>query len=719
MRYRLILLSGAALFAATTASAQTAVADQATVQLETVVVTADFRATNIQNLPLAVSSVSATDLQQQNINTASKIQNVVPGLKILEVGAQPGIFIRGVGSVVANVLNDPAAAYNVDGVAVSRPIGMNGLFFDLDRVEVVKGPQGTLYGRNATVGAINVISKNPTFDFGGSAGVTLGDFNLLRLEGVVNIPVNETLAFRAGFQREKRDPYLTSGSDDADNVGVRVKGIYKPNEDLTVLVTGSYYNAQGAGVGDVPLKSPTGDFLFPSDPWRVDEGPSLLNGGTRVPRDAWQDLTTRGLSAQIDWRLGFAKLTLIPAFLGAKYDALTYSGGFRQRVTSKADQKSLEARLASSEPAFGRLEWTLGALYLLDQQVSRNDQKTQIPTRSIQVLDPLDLRSWALYGQGVWSANDRLRFTLGLRYSRDKKTMRGTTTSVSDVPGDPVLSQYANIGDAQWESTDYRVGVDYDLAPDSLLYANISSGYKAGGFFVGRAPNTYEPETMTSYQVGSKNRFFDRRFQLNLEAWYWDYRNFQVSQFGFVNGVTPRQSPANIAFMTVNAPKAKNWGLEVQSAWMITPHDRLSVQLQYNVARYVEFTQAAFAPTNVPAANYAGEDLTRAPMWSGNLGYSHSFELPNDARVVASLSQQFESHSYIVLQRIPGRLKSGFATTDFDVTYHAPEDRWQISIYGNNLENEPVLLFAGNTPAGLWGHARAPRNFGVTLRAQF
>lgn len=683
-----------------------------------IIVTAQRREGTVQDTPLAIAVLSGSQMSSAQINDPTRLTNVTTGVQLSTVGQQLALFVRGAGAPVANVRADPAAAYSIDGIAIARPISVNGAYYDLARVEVVKGPQGTLYGRNSTVGAINIITNRPTFDFGGSVEVEAGNYDLLRGTAVLNVPLSDTFALRGAVQGIKRDGYLTNGYNDADNYAGRIRALYEPSSDISVLLTASYYRDQGKGGGDISLNGPGGTFAT-SDPWFVKEGP--VNFRDQVPTDGNQDLESLILSGEIEANLDFATLTVIPAYLDTRYRALTYAGGFEQRIDNSDEQKSIEVRLAS--PGDQTFSWIIGGLYLDDLQDGFTDIGSQPGILQREKTDRLSLKSYAAFGQLTWRLSDRFRATGGLRYSNETKELDGfvqiLNLSQVPIPGRPVLP---SIGRRNFEDTSFRVGLEYDVSSDNLLYASVATGYKAGGFNVGLPPaqagdlpNSFDPEKMTAYTIGSKNAFAGNRATLNVEAWYWDYRDVQQVQFGFVN---PR--PA-FALVTYNAAKQESYGVEVEGSLRIGGGGLLSGNVTYVHSTWKNFGLPGFVfgPFNIPPSDLSGRDTPFAPRWAANLSYIHNLELANGSVLTPGIRTRIRSAQTLNTTGVIGSRVEGTMSTDIWITFKSPDSAFEVQLYANNLEDEPVFSFSGVTPAGHWGRPGVPLTYGIRAKTVF
>ncbi|MBB6123287.1 TonB-dependent receptor [Sphingobium subterraneum] len=692
--------------------------EQAAAYEDEIIITAQRREGTVQDTPLAIAVLSGSQMASAQINDPTKLTNVTTGVQLSTVGQQLALFVRGAGAPVANVRADPAAAYSIDGIAIARPVSVNGAYYDLARVEVVKGPQGTLYGRNSTVGAINIITNRPSFNLEGSVEVEAGNYDLFRGEAMVNVPLSDTFALRGAVQATKRDGYLSNGYNDADNYSGRLRALYQPSSDISLLLTASYYRDHGKGSGDVSLNSPTGS-TFTNDAWFVKEGPP--NFFDRVPTNGHQNLKSLILSAEFQANLNFATLTVIPAYLDTSYRALTYTGGFEQRIDNSDKQKSVEVRLAS--PGKQTISWIIGGLYLDDTQDGYTDLGSRPGVLQREQTNDLGLKSFAAFGQVTVNLTDQFRITGGARYSNETKDLDGFVRNLdlnqNPLPGQPVLPSIAH---RNFEDISYRVGLEYDVSPDSLLYASVATGYKAGGFNVGLPPvnpgdlpNSFDPESMTAYTIGSKNVFANNRVRLNLEAWYWDYRDVQQVQFGFVN---PR--PA-FALVTYNAAKQESYGAEIDGSVRIGDGGTFSGNLTYTHSTWKDFALPGFVfgPFNIPASNLSGADTPFAPRWAANLSYTHALKTSNGGVITPGIRTRIRSAQTLNTTGVIGSRVDGTMSTDIWVTYQSPDSGIEVQLYANNLEDEPVFSFSGVTPAGHWGRPGNPLTFGIRAKTTF
>jgi len=700
-------------------------------QLDEVVVTAQRRSENLQKTPLTISAVTGEKLESQGIKTVVDLANQVPALQITSSGAGAAqIFLRGIGSTNTTEVGDPAVAYHIDGIYIARSTSVGALFYDIDRVEVLRGPQGTLYGRNATAGAINVITKQPKFDYEANGSVDVGNYGALTTSGMVNIPVSDTLAVRAAFQQSRHDGYVvalnkgpgTGGNDryDQDDKSARVQLLWKPTDVLSVRLTTDYLHQGGAGGGDGTY----GTTRVTGDPW-------TCNCSTNLYRN------NKFFSAggEVNWDLGFANLTYLTGYNFSRLDRSgeNASTGAPNFFKGKDHTWSHELRLGGKT---GDLTWVTG-LYRFTED-NNVDFRVFLATNSyLSFIQPeVTAKSWAAFGQGTYAVTDRLRLTGGLRYTEDQKGRNGGTY-LTNAAGAITSTVVLNQADATWHALNWKVGADFDLTPDSMLYANAATGYKAGGYFDGVGANTYEPEKITSYEAGVKNRFLDNRLQLNASAFLYDYKDFQVSAVGVIAGQN--------ATVTLNADKAKVYGLEFETNLVITENDRLDATLGWLHAEYTDFVLPlgdAFANNNANAtvaacytANFAaaaprstdfsGCRMARTPEWTLNVGYQHTWALASGAKLTGRISSHYETGKNLEYHGFAQNKQDAFTKTDLNLTYASSDDRWTLQGYVRNLEDEDVRTASSpNATTGLATNGNAefyapPRTYGLRLGVTF
>lgn len=723
-------------------------------QIQEIVVTAQRRAESVQDSSLSISVIGGEALENAGVTQATDLGTIVPGLTVSLGGGTAQTYLRGVGSFATDANAESAIAYNINGVYISRPNGIGPIFFDLERVEVLKGPQGTLYGRNATGGAINLITRRPQAGLSGEVSAEYGNFDNVKLSAAIG-GGTETFAVRGAVQYNKRDGYLTDGYDDADSFAARLSARFAPSENIDLTVMGEYAKVASQGGATVKRSTLT---AMPDNPWA---GPSIGNGqqpptafipgGTRINDDGFNDIEVKAISAELNIDLGGATVTFIPAYRDTSADYLTYTPGFYFDTQETSKQQSYELRVGNDGD---RLKWVAG-LYYFDEQQTQLYELQALPIQRSTVDTELSTRAYAVFGEATFSVTPELRLIGGLRWSRDEKTQAGTTNAVLPAPG---ITN--NAGARDFEDVSWRAGVEYDVGENSMLFATASTGYKAGGFFpsVVSPNNSFEPERLTAFTVGSRNQFLDRTLQVNLEGFYWKYDNKQERFLGATPGGTT-------GLLTTNAGQATLFGGNLDVQYKPTRNDLFRFGVEYLNSKYDSFIYNVYNPSIsapvinsyppqatgcslgpvvpytandfVPALQYdstqsvdcSGMSLVRAPKWTGTVGYQRTFELGDGIDVIAGADGQFSSSQYLSPDFIESGTDDGYFALNADLTVRL-ESGLSLMLWGRNLTNQAIYtgggryafsrpVQAGGDPTLFYANIRAPRTYGATVKYSF
>lgn len=736
-----------------TTSDQTASPAEST-GLQDIVVTAQRRSENLQRAAIAVSAVAGDQLVRQSITQSTDLSRLFPAIQIQPASSYTQIYLRGVGTFGANSYAENSVAFNLDGVYLSRPAAPSGLFYDLERIEVLKGPQGTLYGRNATGGAINIITAKPKLDrLDGYVNAEYGNYNTVKSSGAVNLPVGNAAALRIAGQVSQHDGYFSDGSDDERTRAVRGQLLVAPagsRYDLTISVDYAHLGGVGGGGTIVPLVDGQ-KRLGASDP-RVQAAyqsyaPTPPVPQIVIPNAGSQDNRFFGASATFDADLGFAKLTVIPAYRWTHYDVTSMSGGFVLDIDERSHQSSIEARLASQRS--GPFTWVFGGYYF-DERVHSNQDFNQASNRTL-IASALRTHSAAAFGQATYSILSDLRLTGGIRYTSDTKeqnTVANTIPFVGFVPGVfPLKPIFVNVAttaltDKTFNKVTWKAGIEYDIGPKSLLYASASTGYKSGVLFPALSPNNIsKPETLTAYTLGSKNRFLDNRLQLNFEGFYWKYKDQQISHLGPVQAAPGVYAPV---FITDNAGSLTIYGVETEGLFRVTPNDLLSVNVQYlhsnyDSLRYQFYSTSGVAPAvgcpvsptslagtspiaKIYDVNCTGRSGINAPKWTVNLGYERTFELNEAGRIRFGVNSRLQSARYLTIDYLAAVRQGSFTKTDLQLTYETKSGQYAITAYVNNIEDNFTYSGSVQSPVKsgvFYNRVDPPRIYGVRGSVRF
>jgi iron complex outermembrane receptor protein len=387
-----------------------------------------------------------------------------------------------------------------------------------------------------------------------------------------------------------------------------------------------------------------------------------------------------------------------------------------------------ELRLASTDPA-SRLKWLLGAYYY---HLDTEELRTVAANKSFNITDQPS-RALAAYGQVTYSVTDPLRVTGGIRFSRIDKSVTGSRFTPGPSTANPTPIPFS--ADFKWNHVDWKVGADYDLTPNSMLYATVQTGYLGGGVNFFNSPlqsNEVKPENLLAYSLGMKNSFFGKTLRLNWEAFYYDWKNYQVGVFGVAAGT-------NIVF---NAPKSRSYGFELDADWRITSNDHASLGFGYFHGKFTDFVVPRGVSSPVRDYVFTGYALPFAPNWTINGQYDHTFRLAGGSRLVATGSVQYTSkfwtsfsHGITRCVNVPptvltqdqcvdiGVLQPSLALVNLDLTWHSRDDRWNVSVWARNLTDKAIRTSGGDggmTPAGIVTTLAAstlgpPRTYGARV----
>jgi iron complex outermembrane recepter protein len=749
-------------------------------ELEQIVVTAERRTETLQKSSVALQVLSGEDLEREGIVGPKDLTLAVPGLAVGAGGPAPQYYIRGVGDLSAIALSNPAIATNLDGVYVARPTATNANFYDLARVEVLKGPQGTLYGRNASGGAINVISNKPILDnTSGYLTVEGGNFSEMKGEGAINIPVAATLAVRAAFQVVDRKGYLSDGFDDDRHQAVRLEGLWQPSSDVSLLLEGDVAHMGGKGGGFVYLPRPAR-----SSPWEGITSPAsnaYLNSavvaaglcapasafpptvappgaclplvvapGVALPQvalfspldgsDEHQNNVMWGVHAEFNWDLDFATLTLIPAYRSTSENYTTYPAYPFYQNPSVSHETTFETRLAHNEE---HLKWVGGLYFYNESQEYTSGVDAGLVQNARYDVSP-QTRSYAAFGQLTYSLLETWRIIAGARFTTDERQITGTTSTVypavSTNPAavclNPTVAECLEEtfhGSRTFRNVSWKGGTEYDLTSHSMLYLTAGTGFKAGGLNQNTAnspPGTtqaqpYSPEKLLAFELGSRNRFLNERLQVNVEAFYWIYKDHQEPHVLI-------DSQGNAAFQFSNAGRATLYGVDPDITFLATRQDKLHLLGEYLQSQYSSFQYLSAFPVATGCseshvvAGYqidcSGFQMAHAAKWSGSFGYEHDFLLAHDATLAFNLDAQYASWRWLAIEFTPAERAPGYLTENTNLTYTSGSGQWALSAYIRNITDRAVYTsgsanaFGPETFAATIG---APRTFGASIRWKF
>lgn len=674
------------------AGAEASAGEADATRLEEVVVTGQKRVESLQKTSAAITALGAEAIVSAGIVDITSAQNLMPSVRFQSEGASTEIYIRGIGSTVDLPNVEPPTAFNFNGSYVPRE-GTSVGFYDIERIELLPGPQGTLYGRSALGGAVNVSFNRPTRELSTNVLLEAGNYSLLHATLVQNVPVTEKLAMRAAIDYAKNDGYLESGAYSRNDYAARLSALFEPSDNVSIYLwghgarkTGNPSNLVrkgangGTGVGDTHA-------FETNDPWNDLLGPGVPDEGHQYYKNAM-------LGGELTVGIGDATLTYIPSYFYLDWGANYWIENVPAFLAAHYNQITNEMRLDGES---GRWEWLAG----LYQYSVRNSGLFLIGGFPISDVRANRLEGVAGFGQATYHWTDQMRLLLGGRVSRDKRSGRGFTSF-----GEPFDAA------KNFNNVDWKLGLEYDVTDRAMLYGIVQTGYQPGTYntfpSTPSQSNIVDAADLTAYTVGIKSRFVDDRVQINSEAFYYDYRNLFAQSSNLGTGL----------LTTFNAKKVEVYGNQLDALLQLTPNDRLNMSIGYLHARNLDFVIPADIDVGTSVRDFAGYQLQNAPDWTVSLGYQHDFRLER-GYVRARVDSRYESSFWAGYAHTRGTQQKPYVKSDASLTYYGPGG-WSAGLWIKNIENRPVqAATAGGM--GNWGAAflEAPRTFGVRANFSF
>lgn len=701
--------------------------------LEEIVVTAQKQAQSQQDVPISVTAVTGESLAAAQVNNVADLANSIPNVQINSFSNSPdsAVFtIRGVGVNDADPYVGTTVSVVVDGVVVGVNTAALLSLFDIDRVEVLRGPQGTLFGANTTGGVINVVTKQPTGELGGEFEAVYGNYNHIELNAALNFPITENLSGKVSVLHNSMDGYFRNYADNR-RIGKRditsLRGYLKyegGNYDATLI--GEYGRSRNGSQTGILVAGPGDLFYVPGET----DHPFDFNRGLSYDQPDANDRDTYAVTLTQDLSTGIGDWTSITSY--RDYDNDLYSDDdattrvlLQTHRRIKHHQFSQELRDLVDITDSTRLivgGYYFRQHYTLDQQGKLDGFLPGLGQPQTQ-----EQTNWSISGfaQLYQDITPDLRLQAGIRYSHEKTSAISTTANTLNPDGvatfdDPLIpgSLITASGKKAWNKFGWKVGLDYKVTPDVMLYGYYARGFKSGGFTgriaVAEDIGPYNPEKLDTIEAGLKADLLDRHLRLNLAAFYNWYDDMQVVQ----NITYP--SGANSASIA-NAGKAVTKGFELEVTAAPVHGLTLTGSLAYLGAMYKEYDTQVLEPSTgglVPIS-YAGNRLMNSPKWNAAFGFNWQMALRNGTLTTTGqytyTSAKFTSYTNLPVERV-GPVELVNASVNW-----GPDDAgWKIGVYGRNLFDEKYfnqkLSLAG---IGTLASLGSPREYGVTFRYGF
>ena len=745
------LFAGAALLAVPT-KAQTAgpVAAEATPAaspgsdgLDDIVVTAERRESNLQDTPISISAVTAAALQAQGIRTVSDLAATVPNLTSTtgpQGSADANFFIRGVGQFDFIATNDPGVGVYVDGVYLGRTVGALLDSSDIARVEVLRGPQGTLFGRNTLGGAISIVSKTPQLgELSGTVGITGGSRSRIDADASINVPLGEHAAFRFGAFERYQDGFATRDYDGAKfgktkRYGGRAQLLVKPTDRLSITLSADYSNDKSNPAPSVLLAAVPAPF-FPPDIFSQIQNPNRFyhvneSNSTGSRNEIY------GFSGTVAYELNDA-LTLKSITAYRHLDALSTSDPdgtlyrlYDQYSPTKQHQFSEELQLTGS--AFDeRLSFVLGGYYFREKV----DQTlflcfapiTPTPTAYFNPCNTWNqgnrqtTESIAGFGQARFKVTERFSITAGGRYTSETKDdisnqafdfrPAGIFTGEAVIPGfvQPIVTDLR--GHLKFTKFTPKLGAEYKTEGGTLIYANYAKGFRSGGFngrLIAPQPTipTYAPDTNDAFEIGLKAEAFDRRLRFNIDGFYSRYKGIQQTI-----SVPVRQ------FQVANAGNANLYGFEAEVTAVPVPELRINAGLGYTHSKFVDVPASA-----EQSGTINGNSLPFSPRWTFDIGAEYKIALGERFKAIPRIDYRYQSRTFFTALNLPLEQQGGYGLLSARLTLAEAHDRYSLAVFGENLTDKQYYTFGQNALGAqgvAYNYLGRPREFGVTGRFNF
>jgi iron complex outermembrane receptor protein len=739
--FKLILLAGAA-WSATAGVAMAADPAPAPGKdtVEELVVTARRTEENQQRTPVSVSAFSQRTLDAQGAKDTTDLQGAVPNLNIAHgrgAGDATNIYIRGVGQPDALQTFDPAVGVYVDDVYYSRIQGTMFELLDLADVEVLRGPQGTLYGKNTIGGALKLTTVKPSQTFHASADLAFGNYNSVDMKGAISGPVTDTVAIGVAALDAQHSGYVkdpTTPSRDYNNQNtqaLRAQIAWTPttafrldltadytreNPHLTVgQATNTLVTAFGGTLQTIPSPPPAYNF-------QTSTSPSLPNK---------QPLTSMGIEAEAGWKFNdVLSMKSITAYRRLKIDLFE-------------DIDATPLQLGDVQVAFNQAQFTqefqlnyvqngwnvVGGLYYLHETIPSHQEAYANdflrPFTFLRTIDDnLNTSSWAAYINASYALTDKLRISGGLRYTNERKTYFRTTSTFSNLAA--VVGTFAPpFTPTTWTNVSPMASIDYQVTPAAMLYARYAQGFQSGGFN-GRANSAnqnipYNPEDLSSYEVGAKTEWFDHRLRLNGDVFYNDYTNFQASVGAseVINGV-----PTPI-LTVLNAGKLNIYGVELEASATPMHGLKLDSEIGYLDAKYARFDDTSF-----PGGTRKWETPAFSPRLTARFGGSYAWEMGANGSVTLGVEARYRSQMALSVDnadpttraQYPGMWQGAYWVEDLQLVWDSPDRRYSVGIYGKNIgdtvykNDAQNFITVGHILTAYYGD---PATWNVTFRYRY
>jgi iron complex outermembrane receptor protein len=695
---------------------------------EEVLVTAEKRSESLQDLSQAITVLTGEDLDTRQVTSFVDLSAIAPGVNIAKnEGFKTVITIRGVGNEAnQNAIANPSVSYHLDGIYVASPFALQTDFLDLERIEVLRGPQGTLFGQNSTGGAINVVTTAPSMDSSfGKADLTLGDYGLIKARAAYNLPLSDTLAVRASIISNKRDGFtdnLTLGQDldDANSLSARVRVLYEPSDNFRANFTAQYFDEDRNGAAQKGLLDPTpGARKLRQNSIAEYELESQLYSA--VLEWDFEKFSVKSLTSYQDDDILIRRdndrndLDFLPPFaqLPSSYDP----------ETNKQTTITQEVNLVSSEPLFGKLDWVAGVFYLdTDVEISILER---LDFGFDGTFDPFTIEtiyayggdvgfisdskperdSTSIYGQGTWNLSETWRTVFGLRYTEDE-----VYSSVTNYYG----REGTDILEIESDKVTGRLVVEHDINDSTMLFGSFTKGFKPGGSNLTYGTEAvvapiivlpiFNEEIVNAYEIGLKTDLADGRARLNAAAFYYDYKNlqYQATDPEVFNGGVGNIPESEIfgAELEFSAFLSDSLILDARMAWLDTEitSDHLALDNVQSEAAgnallgqgFDLFSDEIQIARADQIQNVNGNELAKTPSFTGNLSLNWTKELEAWGEMRSTLQYTYRGDfKHRIFNNADTDIVPSYDVLDLVIGFYpGAGESWHAELVAKNLTDE-------------------------------
>jgi len=719
---------------AQTAPPPSAAETQGDAVLGEIIVTAQKRAENLQDVPIAVTAFTGDVLAERGVTDAQSLARLVPNVTFSDKNGEARISLRGLGfDNLWGTSAEPRVAYHVDGYYLSQSADIGGTFFDIERIEVNRGPQGTLFGRNAVGGTVNLITRDPTDQLSGYLNAEVGNYQTANTDGAISGPLGHGVSARIAFQTRNHSgyDYNVTNQVDVNNLSTqafRGKLKFDKSSSFTIVLSTDYFRERDRIGGIlIGLNNPQTTQTLPSE----NLGGIARDGDPRHDYSDTLPSTKRtsygfGLDAKLDIGNGFS-LTSLTSYRQSKYyyavdiDLSSIPLIFAENwIESK--QFSEELRLSKD---FERGNLVVGAYFFGENYFA----KAQVPLDIVLfggpygggLLTGIDFgghtrtRAVAGFGQFTYQLSDSTKLIAGARYSLERKRKRGEYFAIdlatSFDPGREFMSPTGTTSDSvTYHNFSPRVTLEQKIGPNQLLYATYAKGFKTGGYNLGQVQAGYKPESLTDYEVGFKLGFLDRKVRLNGAAFYYSYKNIQVPKTEF-----------STSFI-VNAASAKIYGAELELTAVPTRGLELDASAAVLKTKFTSFESEDPSRPALGVIDLVGNRLPNAPKYTLSYGAQYTFDTSIGAIIVRGDGQTISQVYFDQFNVAPNSEKS-YTVLNASIAWKDIHERFSVTAFVRNLTDglnkNGAFVYGGFVGYPLTGNYNPPRTFGVRFGVNF